>query len=166
MTEDNPQAPADAGGQMSAAGQRTESALDKSDEELRRLAVARLAEHLDIGSSLVARCEHLAELPKGDGLAPLYAAARLMHANAHIARSFAQVAQVERRQRTIIEHIQPAVLKMADSNSTLENELERGLRLTMLRYMKLLADETLEPALEEAAAAAAEDNAPQGDAPK
>jgi hypothetical protein len=89
-----------------------------------------------------------------------------MHANAHIARSFAQVAQVERRQRTIIEHIQPAVLKMADSNSTLENELERGLRLTMLRYMKLLADETLEPALEEAAAAAAEDNAPQGDAPK
>jgi hypothetical protein len=36
----------------------------------------------------------------------------------------------------------------------------------MLRYMKLLADETLEPALEEAAAAAAEDNAPQGDAPK
>ena len=165
MTEPEPSATG-SGGQTNAAELRTEAALDKSDEELRRLAVARLAEHLDIGSSLVARCEHLAELPKGDGLAPLYAAARLMHANAHIARSFAQVAQVERRQRTIIEHIQPAVLKMADSNSTLENELERGLRLTMLRYMKLLADETLEPALEEAAAAAAEDNVPQGDAPK
>jgi hypothetical protein len=53
---------------------------------------------------------------------------------------------------------------MADSNSTLENSLERELRLTMLRYMKLRADETLEPALNEAAAA--EDDAPQGDVPK
>ncbi|HEY0282670.1 MAG TPA: hypothetical protein VGC27_08610 [Rhizomicrobium sp.] len=136
------------------------------DEELRRLAAERLAEHLDIGASLIARCEHLAELPKGDRLGAIYAAARLMHANAHVARAFAQVAQLERRQRTIIEHIQPLVLKSADSNSSLENELERELRLKMLRYMKLVAAETLDPALDEAAAAAPEDNAFQNDAPQ
>ena len=158
MKKKNPQAP-NAGGQTSdvvpeVRNPRTEDATGKSDEELRHFAVARLAEYLDIGASLVQRCEHLAELPTGDRLAPLYAAARLMHANANVARSFAHVAQVERRQKTIIEHIQPRVLQMADSNSTLENELEADLKLTMLRYLKLLADETLVPSLNEAAAEA------------
>ena len=88
-----------------------------------------------------------------------------MHANANIARSFAQVAQVERRQKTIIEHIQPTVLKMADSNSTLENELEADLKLTMLRYLMLLADETLVPSLNQAAAEA-DEGARQDDATK
>jgi hypothetical protein len=169
MKKENPQA-ARTGGQTNdvvheVQNPRTEDAAGKSDEELRHFAVARLAEFLDMGSGLVERCEHLAAVPKGDRLAPIYAAARLMHANANVARSFAYVAQVERRQRTIIEHIQPTVLKMADSNSTLENRLEDDLRLTMLRYLKLLADETLVPSLNEAAAEA-EDKARQDDAPQ
>ena len=169
MTQENPQAP-DTGGQTSAVvsevqNPRTEDATGKSDEELRHFAVARLAEYLDIGAGLVERCEHLAELPAGDRLAPLFAAARLMHANANVARSFAQVAQVERRSRRIIERVQPAVPNLNDSNSTLENELERDLRLTMLRYLKLRADETLVRTLNEAAAEA-EGSAPQDDAPK
>jgi hypothetical protein len=87
-----------------------------------------------------------------------------MRANAQIAQALAHVAQVERRSRRIVEHVQPSVPNLIDSNSILENSLESELRLTMLRYMKLRADETLAPALDEAAAAAAEDNAPQNDA--
>jgi hypothetical protein len=169
MTKENPQAARTDGQTSDVVSEeqnlRTEDAAGKSDEELRHFAVARLAEYLDIGANLVQRCEHLAELPKGDRLAPLYAAARLMHANANVARSFAHVAQVERRQRTIIEHIQSPVLQMADSNSTLGNQLEQELRLTMLRYLKLRADETLVPTLNEAAAEA-EGNARQDDAPR
>ena len=154
MKMDDPQA-AHTGGQTStvaseAQNLRTEDATGKSDEELRRHAVTRLAEHLDIGSGLAARCEHLADLPTGDRLAPINAAARLMHANASVARAFAQVAQVERRQRTIIEHIQPLVPKKADSNSTLESLLERAIRLKMLGYMAVRASETFDPVLKEA----------------
>ena len=72
-----------------------------------------------------------------------------MHANASVARAFAQVAQVERRQRTIIEHIQPLVPKKADSNSTLESLLERAIRLKMLGYMAVRASETFDPVLDE-----------------
>lgn len=146
---DDPQAPADAGGQTSASALRTESALEKSDEELRRLAVARLAEHLDIGSSLVARCEELAHASRGDRLGPLHAAARLMRANALVAQALANVAQVERRRRTIVEHIQPPGFKFADLNSTLENRLAAALRLKLLGYMTLVADETFNAALDE-----------------
>jgi hypothetical protein len=109
-------------GEASAAELRTESALDKSDEELRRLAVARLAEHLDVGSSLVLRCEELAMSKHGDRLGPIYAAARLMRANAKIAEALANVAQVERRRRSIIERIQMANPKKAELNCDLEDE--------------------------------------------
>ena len=163
MTKDNPQAPA---GQTSAVVPEEEPSAARSDEEFRRLAAERLTEYLEMGASLIARCEHLAELPKGDRLGPLYAAARLMRANALVAQVLANVAQVERRSRRIIEHVQPSVPNLNDSNSILENSLERELRLKMLCYMKLLMAETLEPALDEAAAAAPEDNAPQNDAPQ
>jgi hypothetical protein len=96
---------------------RTEDALAKSDEELRRMAVARLAEHLDIGSSLVTRCEELAQVHRGDRLGPLYAAARLMNANARVALALAQVGQVESRRRSIVERIQPPDPKIAELNS-------------------------------------------------
>jgi len=122
----------------------------KSDDELRHHAVARLAQHLDIASDLVLRCEQLSGMPEGDRVAPLYAAARLLHANAHIARALAQVAQAETRRRTIVEYIQSPVAKTADSNCSLENQMESALRVKMLRYMKLLADETLNPALRKA----------------
>ena len=99
-------------------------AASRPDDELRRLAAERLAEHLDIGASLVARCEELAFAPKGDRLGPLYAAARLMRANAHLAEALAHVAQVERRQRSIVERIQPPDPKLAEWNSKIKSEGE------------------------------------------
>jgi hypothetical protein len=167
MIEENPPA-AGQGGQERAgasdpqsggAGElRTEDALGKSDEELRRLVAARLAEHVDIGSSLIAHCEHLAGLAKGDRVAPVHAAARLMRADAQVAQAFAQVAQafaqvaqLERRSRRIVERVQPVVPKNADLNSTfVENTMDQISSL-MVRYMKLYADETLGVALKDAA---------------
>ena len=127
-----------------------------SYEELRRYAAGRLADNLELGGSFLERCEHLAELPQGDRLSPLYAAARLMHSSARVAESFAKVAQVESRSRRIVERVQPSVPNLTDSNLILENSLSDELRLKMIRYLTLLASEKLDPALEEAAA---EDNA-------
>ena len=137
---DDPQA-AGRGGQTNAVvseaqNPRTEDATAQSDEELRRLAGARMAEHLDMGVSLVARCEHLAELPKGDRLGAIYAAARLMRANAFIAQALANVAQVERRQRTIVERIQPPDPKEAELNARLQNE-ERDSEYRLKLYRRM-----------------------------
>ncbi|MGZ5937797.1 MAG: hypothetical protein ACXWLK_10425 [Rhizomicrobium sp.] len=84
------------------------------DDALRRLAVERLADHLDIGASLIERCETLAFAQRGDRLGPIYAAARLMRAQAHVADALAHVAQVERRRRSIVERIQPVPPKPGD----------------------------------------------------
>jgi len=104
----------------------TEDALAKSDEELRRLAVARLSEHLDIGSSLVTRCEELASVHRGDRIGPIYAAARLMRANAQVAKALAQVALLETRHRSIVERIQRAVPKPGELNCSSQNRGEEG----------------------------------------
>ena len=154
MKKENPQA-APTDGQASAVASeaqnpQTETSPENTDEELRRFAVARLADHLEMGVSLVARCEHFAELPKGDRLNPLFAAARLMNANANVAKAFAQVAQVDRRQRTIIERVQPPAAQNTDSNSTLEYDLERMIRLKMLGYMAIVVSERFDPVLKEA----------------
>ena len=88
-----------------------------TDDELRRLAAIKLAQHLDMGGELVTRCQELAKVARGDRLGPLVAAARLMRANAHVAQTLAHVALVERRQRTIIEQIQRPDPKAAELNS-------------------------------------------------
>jgi hypothetical protein len=120
-----------------AADLRTDDALSKSDEDLRRMAVARLAEHLDIGSSLVLRCEQLANATRGDRLGPLYAAAKLMGSNARVAQALAHVAQVETRRRSIVERIEPLGRQKGELNwgspppseeDTSLDELERRLQ--------------------------------------
>ena len=153
MSKDDPQAPANAGGQKSTAD-RDKDAVAMSDDELRHHGAARLAEQLDMTSDLVERCGQLADMREGDRVSPIYAAARLLQANAQIAKALGYVAQAEIRRRTIVEHIQPPAAKTADLNCSLENQMEAALRLKMLRYMTLLADETLEPALREAQAEA------------
>jgi len=120
-----------------------------SGDALRSHAAARLAEQLDIGADLLARCEHFANLPKGDRLGAVYAAARLMRANAMAAQALGQLAEIERLESRIAKHIQSPVPDWTDSNSILEESLPRELNLTMLRYMKLIAEETLGPALRE-----------------
>jgi hypothetical protein len=140
MTKDNPQAP-DAGGQTSAVVPEEEP---RSDEELRRLAAERLTEHLEMGASLVARCEHLAELPRGDRLGPLYAAARLMRANAFVAQALANVVQVERRKRSIIERIQPPDPKTAELNARLQKqEMDSESKLKIWRRMNEIVEQAV-----------------------
>ena len=121
-----------------------------SDEAMRRHAVERLADHLDIATGLMERCEHLAALPKGKRVEPIFAAARLMQADAHVAKALAQMAQVERRQRTIIERVQPPVVVSNGSKSNPVGALIETLSEKMLRYMNVLADEKLTPTINQA----------------
>ena len=104
---------------------------EPSSESFRRMAVERLAEHLTVGAALVARCEQLAGVKRGDRLGPMHAAARLMQANAKVADALAHVAQIERRHRSIVERIQPVQVdpqeliqkKLAEEEDTKERVL-------------------------------------------
>ncbi|MBL6852782.1 MAG: hypothetical protein ISS15_00030 [Alphaproteobacteria bacterium] len=78
------------------------------DDEIRRLATKHLAANVKIGAGLVAHCRQLAhDAGNGDHLGPLGAAARLINSNARMAHALGMIALVERRSRTIIQHIQP-----------------------------------------------------------
>jgi len=121
-----------------------------SDEAMRRHAVGRLADNLDIATGLMEHCEHLAALPKGKRIEPVFAAARLMQSSAHVAKALAHMAQVERRQRTIIERIQPPAVISNGSKSKPVGALIETLSEKMLRYMNVLADEKLTPEIEQA----------------
>ncbi len=94
----------------------------EAEEDLRRRAVERLGDHLEIGISLAEHCEMLAGKLKGDRLGPVYAAARLMRANAAVAEALATLAQIERRRRSIVERIQTPNPKKAELNSRLQEE--------------------------------------------
>lgn len=95
---------------------------ENPDEALRRLAGKRLAEYLDIGVGLATECQRLASARKRDHLGPITAAARLFNSNARVAQALASVAQVERRQRTIIERIQLPKPDTAELNSQNERK--------------------------------------------
>jgi hypothetical protein len=94
----------------------------RPEDELRRFAVERLADHLEIGASLIERCERLAFAQRGDRLGPLYAAARLMQAQARVADALAHVAQVERRRRSITERIQTVPPNSTDLTPRVEED--------------------------------------------
>ncbi|MGC9953585.1 MAG: hypothetical protein ABSD21_04835 [Rhizomicrobium sp.] len=126
---------------MSAVVPDEDPSPARSDEEFRRLAAERLTEYLEMGASLMARCEHLAELPKGDRLGPLYAAARLMRANALVAQALANVVQVERRQRSIVERIQSPDPKIAELNSKIKMEGEEDARERLERRLDALLEQ-------------------------
>jgi len=86
-------------------------------EELRLFAAERLADQLQIGVDLAGRCESLSAMAKEDKVAPLYAAARLMTANARIADALVAYANAEPRRRLIVERIQTPDPKMLELNS-------------------------------------------------
>jgi hypothetical protein len=115
-----------------AAGQSGTVAIlapQSQDEAYRQSAVAALARHLSRGGDLLAHCEMLAKAKRGDRLGPLYAAARLLNANAQVARALAHVGLVERRSRTIVETIQSPDAKNDELNSrfpVLDEEFERA----------------------------------------
>ena len=103
-----------------AAGQGgtvTILAPSSQDEVHRQSAAAELAGYLAQSGTLLARCVAMAKATRGDRLGPMYAAARLMNANAQVARALAHVALVERRTRTIVETIQPPKPENTELNS-------------------------------------------------
>jgi hypothetical protein len=125
-----------------AAGQGgsvTILAPQSQDEIHRQSAVEALAQHLARGGALLARCETLAEAKRGDRLGPIYAAARLLNADAQVARALAHVGLVERRSRTIVETIQAPGAQNSELNSRfaadddaraeLERRLDRALQI-------------------------------------
>ena len=78
------------------------------DVAIRRLATRHLAANVKIGAGLVAHCRQMVhDAGNGDHLGPLSAAARLINSNARMAHALGMIALVERRNRTIIERIQP-----------------------------------------------------------
>ena len=103
-----------------AAGQGgavTVLAPQSQDEVHRQSAVEELAGYLVKAGGMIDRCEAMSKAARGDRLGPVYAAARLMNANAQVARALAHVALVESRRRMIIETIQPPAPKKARLNS-------------------------------------------------
>jgi hypothetical protein len=112
-----PPAAGESGQPNPAASTDAPASSRTDDEDFRRYAVARLADHLEVGVSLAQRCEQLAGVANGDRVAPITAAARLMNANARIAEALATMAQLERRRRSIVERIQPVENKNAELNS-------------------------------------------------
>ena len=103
-----------------AAGQSgnvTVLAPQSQDEVHRQSAVEELAGYLVKAGAMLDRCEAMSKAARGDRLGPVYAAARLMNANAQVARALAHVALVESRRRMIIETIQPPPPKNTELNS-------------------------------------------------
>ena len=103
-----------------AAGQGgnvTVLAPQSQDEVHRQSAVEELAGYLAKAGAMLDRCEAMSKAARGDRLGPIYAATRLMNANAQVARALAHVALVESRRRMIIETIQPPPPKKAELNS-------------------------------------------------
>lgn len=116
MTQEMPEA-AGKDGQTNPAVFSDTTAPPRTDDELRRYAAERLADHLTLGVDLASRCEHLSMQAKRDKVGPLNAAARLMLANARIAETLAMFANIEHRRRSIVEHLQPANAKFPHLNS-------------------------------------------------
>jgi hypothetical protein len=137
-----------------AAGQggtEANPAPQSQDEVHRQSAVEGLARFLARGDTMLARCESMSKVARGDRLGPIYAASRLMNANAQVARALAHVALVESRRRMIVETIQPPRPEKAELNSRFtfpeENddslaELER--RIDRLIEVKKEEEERLE----------------------
>ncbi len=123
----------------------------KQEDEARRQSVAQeLAGYLARGTALLNRCETLASAKRGDRLGPILAAARLLNANAQVARVLAQVALVERRSRTIVEAVQPHkptpeellardiahAAEQKDARAKLERRLDHLLEAARAKYPK------------------------------
>ena len=124
------------------------------NEASRRAVALRLMEQLDDGVELA---QQLANDPyfrnPDDRVTAVLTLARMTNANANLGRAITQLIQVEQKRRTIIERVEP-VQSWNDSKLKQENELLIEIQKKMTRYMKVVADETFDPAIQEADEAA------------
>ncbi|GAA0588547.1 hypothetical protein [Rhizomicrobium electricum] len=127
------------------------------NESLRRVTALRLVEHLDDGVELASEiCNDPYFRNPEDRITATLAMARMVSANAQLGRAIAAFAQVEQRRRMIVERVERPVPVSNDSNSIQDIALAHDIRHKMFRYMKVLADETFDPAIQEADDAAKE----------
>ena len=100
-------------------------APESSPDEAHRLsAAAELAAYLSSARNMLARCEALSMAARGDRLGPIHAAARLMSANAKVAKVLAHVVFVESRHRSIVEKEQPLKRRIGQLNANFSPEGE------------------------------------------
>jgi hypothetical protein len=124
------------------------------NESLRRVVALRLVEHLDEGVQLASDiCNDPYFRNPDDRITATFAVARMINANAHLGRAIAAFAQVEQRRRMIVEQVEPHSV-LNDSISIQDAQLARELQNKIFRYMKVIADETFDPAIQEAEDAA------------
>jgi hypothetical protein len=118
------------------------------NEAARRALALRLMEQLDEG---VEAANALAVDPgfnfPEERVTQVLTLARITSANANLGRAITQLIQVEQKRRTIIEHVAPV---SNDSNFKQEGEIAVAITKKMFRYLKILTDETLDPAIQEA----------------
>ena len=129
MTMDNPPAAGQSGdepvptAQTGAEAPASQSPAEAwSDEAYRHFAVEQLALQLARGGKLLARCESIVEVTPDSELGPIREAAKLINANAHLAKALAQMALVERRSKTIVETIQKVDPEIADGTMHLTHK--------------------------------------------
>ncbi len=124
------------------------------NESLRRVVALRLAEHLDDGVELASEvCNDPYFRNPDDRITATFAVARMINANANLGRAIANFAQVEQRRRMLVERVEAPSPVLNDSISIQDVQLARDMTNKMFRYMKVLCDETFDPAIEEAAKA-------------
>jgi len=109
-----------------------------SDDDYRRAGAAKLTRLLDESCAMLLQC-YLRARQSDEDMQPVYAAARLLNANARIAQSLANLAQVEQRRRTIIERVQTPDPKRAELNSKNEIDVDALFAALQDRAMRLRA---------------------------
>src|SRR5262249_51877680 len=83
---------------------------------------------------LVERCETLASARRGDRVAPITAAARLLRASGQLALGLARVARIETRHRSIIARPQPLKAPEPELNSEKTEYPEGRTAVEELKY--------------------------------
>lgn len=125
------------------------------NEASRRAVALRLMEQLDDGVELAAQLVADPIFSPDERVTAVLTLARMTNANANLGRAITQLLQVEQKRRTIIEKAEP-VRHWSDSNLSPEIVIAREIQGKMMRYMKVIADETFDPPIKEAEEAAAE----------
>jgi hypothetical protein len=124
------------------------------NEASRQAVALRLMEQLDDGVELGARLvADPAFSSPDDRVTVILTLARITNANANLGRAISQLIQVEQRRRTIIEHVETSPPWNA-SNFKQEIPLMEEIQKKIIHYMKVVADETFDPAIKEAEEAA------------
>jgi hypothetical protein len=111
---------------------------------LRAAAASHLTEQLARTARLTARCEDLASARRGDRIAALNAAARLVRADASTLSMLVRVAQIESVHRTIVDKFSGLTPHGAYSNSNFFEDEEKKREDARAKLAKLIESHVLD----------------------